>query len=187
MIHSGVARRYARALLSLGLEEGRFEQYGDELEAVLRAMRESKELQFLVANPGYAQPQRQAAVDVVASALNLSPVTVSFLRLIVDRERGGDLPAIARAYRAMVDQHAGRIRASVTAARPLDDGEIERLRETIGRMTGRSIVLEAKTDPSLIGGAVTQVGATQFDGSLRTQLERMRDDLKARPIEILRS
>jgi F-type H+-transporting ATPase subunit delta len=187
LIHSGVARRYARALLSLGLEEGRFEQYGDELEAVLLAMRESKELQFLVANPGYAQPQRQAAVDVVASALNLSPVTVSFLRLIVDRERGGDLPAIARAYRAMVDQHAGRIRASVTAARPLDDGEIERLRETIGRMTGRSIVLEAKTDPALIGGAVTQVGPTQFDGSLRTQLERMRDDLKARPIEILRS
>ena len=187
MIHSGVARRYARALLSLGLEEGRFEQYGDELEAILRAMRESKELQFLLANPGYAQAQRQAAVDVVASALKPSPVIVSFLRLIVDRERGGDLPAIARAYRAMVDQQAGRIRAKVTAARPLDDAEVEHLREAIGRMTGRSIVLEAKTDPSLIGGAVTQVGATQFDGSLRRQLERMRDDLKAAPIEPLRS
>jgi F-type H+-transporting ATPase subunit delta len=187
LIHSGVARRYARALLSLGLEEGRFEQYGDELEDILRAMRESKELQSLIANPGYAQPQRQAAVDVAASALRLSPVTVSFLRLIVDRERGGDLPAVARAYRAMVDQQAGRIRATVIAARPLDDAEIERLRETIGRMTGRSIVLEAKTDPSLIGGAVTQVGATQFDGSLRTQLERMRDDLKSTPIEPLRS
>ncbi len=187
MIHSGVARRYARALFSLGLEEGRFEQYGDELEAVLQAMRESKELQFLIANPGYTQPQRQGAVDVAASALSLSPVTVSFLRLIVDRERGGDLPAIARAYRAMVDQQAGRIRATVTAARPLGDAEIERLREAIGRMTGRSIVLEAKTDPALIGGAVTQVGATQLDGSLRRQLERMREDLKAAPIEPLRS
>jgi F-type H+-transporting ATPase subunit delta len=187
LIHSGVARRYARALLSLGLEEGRFEQYGDELEAILKTMRESKELRSLIANPGYSQPQRQAAVDVAAPALGLSPVMVSFLRLLVDRERGGDLAAIARAYRAMVDQQAGRIRATVTAARPLSDAEIERLREAIGRMTGRSIVLEAKTDASLIGGAVTQVGATQLDGSLRTQLERMRDDLKAAPMEPLRS
>lgn len=187
MIHSSVARRYARALLSLGLEDGRFEQYGDELEAMLEAMRTSRELGGLVANPEYTQRQRQAAVDVAAGALKLSPVTVNFLRLLVDRQRGGDLPAIGRAYRALVDQQAGRIRATVTAARPLSDGELERLREAIGRMTGRSIVLESKTDPSLIGGVVTQVGATQLDGSLRTQLERMRQDLKAAPMEPVRS
>jgi F-type H+-transporting ATPase subunit delta len=187
LIHSSVARRYARALLSLGLEEGRFEQYGDELEAVLQAMRGSRELGSLIANPGYTQPQRQAAVDVAVGALKLSPVTVNFLRLLVDRQRGADLPAIARAYRALVDQQAGRLRATVTAARPLSDGELERLREVIGQMTGRSIVLESKTDPALIGGVVTQVGATLLDGSLRTQLERMREDLKAAPMEPLRS
>lgn len=187
MIHSSVARRYARALLSLGLEEGRFEPYGDELEAVLQAMRGSRELDALIASPGYSHPQRQAAVDVVAGALQLSPVVVNFLRLLVDRERGADLPAVARAYRAMVDQQVGRVRATVTAARPLSDGELERLREAIGKMTGRSIVLESKTDPSLIGGVVTQVGPTMLDGSLRTQLERMREELKAAPLEPLRS
>jgi F-type H+-transporting ATPase subunit delta len=185
--NASVARRYARALFSLGLEEGRFDQYGDELTLVLSAMRENRELGFLLATPGYSPEQRHAAVDAAAGALRLSPLTVNFLRLVVDRQRGADLEAIARAYRAMVDQQAGRIRATVTAARPLSEDEIDRLREAIARMTGRSIVLETKTDPALIGGVVTQVGATMLDGSLRTQLERMRDDLKSAPVEPLRS
>ena len=182
MIASSVARRYARALLSLGLEEGRFEQYGDELEAVLEAIRANRELGLFLGKPGYAQQQRHGAVDAVAGALNLSPLTVNFLGLLVDRQRIGDLAQIARSYRTMVDQQAGRIRATVTSARPLSDDELTRLRDAIGRMTGRSVVLESRTDSSLIGGVVAQVGSTMLDGSLRTQLERMRDELKNAPI-----
>ncbi|HET7787183.1 MAG TPA: ATP synthase F1 subunit delta [Myxococcales bacterium] len=174
---SSVARRYARALFALGLSEGRPEQYGDELSALLDAIKQTRELGFMLANPGYSQQQRKAAVDVAASSLRLSPLTVNFLRLLVDRQRIGDLAGIARAYAAMVDQHAGRVRATVTSARPLTEDELARLREAIGRMTGRTIVLESRTDPALIGGLVTQVGATQLDGSVRTQLERMRDEL----------
>ena len=182
MIHSSVARRYARALLSLGIEEGRFEQYGDELETVVQTIKQSPELGFVLLNPGYTPRQRQAAVDAAASTLKLSPLTVNFLRLLVDRQRVGDLPQIARVYRALVDQQAGRIRATVTSAGPLSDHELERLREAIGRMTGRSIVLESKTDSALIGGVVAQVGPTMLDGSLRTQLERMRHELKNAPL-----
>ena len=154
MIDSSVARRYARALLSLGLDEGRFEQYGEELESVVQAMKQSPELGFLLVNPGYTQQQRQGV---------------------------GDIEQIARVYRALVDQQAGRIRATVTSAGPLSDQDLDRLREAIGRMTGRSIVLESKTDSSLIGGVVAQVGPTMLDGSLRTQLERMRQELKSAP------
>jgi F-type H+-transporting ATPase subunit delta len=182
LIASSVARRYARALLSLGVEEGRFEQYGDELDAVIEAIKANRELGLFLANPGYAQQQRHGAVDAVAGALKLSPLTVNFLRLLVDRQRIGDLAQIARSYRTMVDQQAGRIRATVTSARPLSDDELTRLRDAIGRMTGRSVVLESRTDSSLIGGVVAQVGSTMLDGSLRTQLERMRDELKNAPI-----
>jgi F-type H+-transporting ATPase subunit delta len=182
LIASSVARRYARALLSLGLEEGRFEQYGDELEAVVEARKASRELASILDNPGYSPQQRRAAVDAVSSALNLSPLTVNFLQLLIDRQRIGDLAQIARVYRTLVDQQAGRVRATITSAGPLSEHQLERLREAIGRMTGRSIVLEAKTDPSIIGGVVAQVGAKLLDGSLRTQLERMREDLKTAPV-----
>jgi len=128
LIASSVARRYARALLSLGVEEGRFEQYGDELESVVAAMKQSGELRFMLVNPGYAPQQRHAAVDAVAGALKLSAVTVNFLRLLVDRQRMGALAEIARLYRALVDRQAGRIRATVTSAGPLSEHELERLR-----------------------------------------------------------
>jgi len=182
LIASSVARRYARALLSLGVEEGHFEQYGDELEAVLEAMKQSRELAFLLVNPGYTHQQRHGAVDAVAGALKLSPVTVNFLRLLVDRQRIGSLAQIARVYRGLVDRQAGRVRATVTSAGPLGEHELERLQEAIGRMTGRAVVLESKTDSSLIGGVVAQVGPTMMDGSLRTQLERMRQELKRGPL-----
>ena len=183
MIDASVARRYARALLSLGLEEGRHEQYGDELAAVLEALDRSREAGFFLKNPGYSPEQRHNAVGALASALQLSPTMVSFLRLLVDRQRIGDLAQIERAYRTLLDAQVGRVRATVTSAAPLSEQETQRLREAIAAMTGRTIVLDAKTDPSIIGGAVTQVGATQFDGSLRTQLERMRDALKAAPVQ----
>ncbi len=178
MIDASVARRYARALLSLGLDEGRHEQFGDELASVLSALDHNREAAFFLKNPGYSAQQRHSAVDALAKALKLSPTLVNFLRLLVDRQRIADLAQIARAYRALLDAQVGRVRATVTSASPLSDQETQRLRETIADMTGRTIVLDAKTDPSLIGGLVTQVGATQFDGSLRTQLERMRDRLK---------
>ena len=182
MIDASVARRYARALLSLGLDEDRHEQFGGEIEAVLQALDQSPEAGVLLRSPGYTQEQRQGAIATLASALKLSPMVVSFLRLLVDRQRIVDLSQIVRAYRALLDVQVGRVRATVTSATPLSDKETARLRETIGKMTGRTIVLDAKTDPSIIGGVVTQVGATQLDGSLRTQLEKMRDALKGAPV-----
>lgn len=179
---ASVARRYARALLSLGLEEGRHEKFGEELEALLQALEASREASAILKNPGYPLPQRHAAVDALAAGVELSPTVLSFVRLLVDRQRIAYLPAIARAYRAMVDQQVGRVRAVVIAAAPLAESEVEELREAIAAMTGRTIVLDTRTDPSLIGGVVTQVGATMLDGSLSTQLERMREELKRGPV-----
>ena len=178
MIDPRTARRYARALFELGLSEGKHEQYGNELESVVQAIRHSREARWVLENPGYTAEQRHQAVQALADALRLSPTVVNFLGLLVDRQRAAALADMARAYGEMLDKQQGRVRATVTSAQPLGEDELTRVREAIAKMTGRNIVLETKTDPSLIGGVVTQVGATMLDGSLRTQLERMREELK---------
>ena len=182
MIDASVARRYARALLALGLEEGRHEKFGDELEGVGKALVENRDVSAVMSNPSFSQKNRQAAIDALAGGLQLSPVVVSFLRLLVDRQRIQDLPAILRAYRALVDDQVGRVRATVTSAVALGPEELARLRESLTQLTGRSVVLEAKIDPSIVGGLVTQVGRTLYDGSIKTQLERMREELKQGPL-----
>jgi F-type H+-transporting ATPase subunit delta len=178
VIDAGVARRYARALLALGIEEGRHEQLGEELQSVLRLLSANKEAGWMLENPGYSREQRHAAIDALTGAVRASPVLVNFLRLLVDRQRIADLPQVSRAYSALLDDKVGRIRATVSSAQPLSSDEVQKLREAIAAMTGHTIVLESKTDPQLLGGLVTQVGATMYDGSLKTQLERLRDDLK---------
>lgn len=182
MIDASVARRYARALLSLGLEEGRHERFGEELEQAAAALGASAEARDLVQNPGYTTAQRQGAIDTLASNLKLSPMVVNFLRLLVDRQRLVALPAIARSYRELVDAQVGRVRAVVTSAAPLSKDEADRVRDAIANATQRSIVLETRTDANIVGGLVAQVGKTVWDGSLKTQLEKLRDELKQSPL-----
>jgi len=178
VIQASVSRRYARALFSLALEEGKHERTGEELDAVAQAIRASSEARTLVENPGYAPAQRHALVDVLTKSLSLSPLLSSFLHLLVDRHRLAEVPSIARSYGEMVDEKVGRVRATVTSASRLSEEELRQVREVLAQATRRSIVLDTRADPQIIGGLIAQVGAKEWDGSLRTQLERMKRELK---------
>src|SRR5256885_1884461 len=180
---ASVSRRYAKALWSLGLETGEHEKLGESLESVVRAIAESSEARTLAQNPGYTQAQRQQLVDVLAQRLGLSATLVSFLRLLVDRHRLGQLSDIARSYRDLLDAQVGRVRGMVTSASPLPAEELERVRKALSETTRKSLVLEARTDPAILGGVVAQVGPTVWDGSLKTQLERLRKELKDAPLQ----
>jgi F-type H+-transporting ATPase subunit delta len=175
---SSVARRYAKALLSLGAEDGRFEAYAEELQKVAQAFAASAELRDVAANPAYGREQRHGVVAELSRTLALSPVVANLLRLLVDRQRLVDVPDLARAYGAMVDEKVGRVRAVITAAVPLPAEVTERLGTALAAITKKRILLEAKVDKALIGGVVAQVGSTVLDGSLRTQLEGIRDALR---------
>jgi len=179
---ASVSRRYAKALLTLGLETGEHEKLAEALEVVVQAIAASSEARTLVENPGYTHAQRQKLVDVLAQRLGLPATLVSFLRLLVDRHRLAELPDIARSYRDLVDAQVGRVRGMVTSAQPLPPEELERVRKALAETTRKSLVLEARTDPAILGGLVAQVGPTVWDGSLKTQLERLRKELKDAPI-----
>ena len=135
MIQASISRRYARALFSLALDEGGHERIGEELQAVADVIRASNEARTLVENPGYTPAQRHALVDILVQKLSLSPLVASFLRLLVDRHRLAEVGAIARSYGEMVDEKVGRVRATVTSAKPLSDDDLARVREALSAAT----------------------------------------------------
>jgi F-type H+-transporting ATPase subunit delta len=173
-----VSRRYARALLSLGEENGRFEAYAEELTRLEKAFEGSAELQDLWLNPAHDRAARMQAVDQLAGPLALSNEVSNVLRLLVERQRLHNLASIAQAYRDLVDQKVGRVRAVITTAVPMSAEITNQLASAIAAATKKQITLESRVDPKLIGGVVTQVGSTVLDGSLKTQLEELRTTLR---------
>lgn len=171
---SGVSVRYARALLELGQETRATAQYLEELGRFVGAYEGSAELRQALANPSVTLAERKALVRVLAGALSLGKTVEHFVLLLLDKDRAGVLPEIFVAYQKMADEQAGSVRASVTSAAALEAGQLERMRQSLARLTGKNVIVEAKVDPSLLGGAVTRLGGKVYDGSLKTQLERLR-------------
>ena len=177
MAAGSVSRRYARALFSMGVDRGTFEQLGKELDAVAELWAGSPELREAVANPVFKASEKRAVMQTLLPRVAPTADVQRFVLLLLERGRLPAVGNIARAYREMVDLHAGRVRALVTSAQPLGPAELNRIRESLARRTGKHVVLEASVDPALIGGVVARVGDLVLDGSVRTQLGSLRDKL----------
>lgn len=172
-----VARRYARALLELGLEEGQLDSMVREIDAVAEAWETSPDLRNALENPIVSLAAKKAVMSDLAEALQASATARRALLLLVDRRRTRALPYIASALREMADARKGLLRAEVTTAEPLSDGYYARLQKQLEAMTGQRVVVDRRTDPSLIGGVITRIGDRILDGSLRTRLQSLRDAL----------
>jgi F-type H+-transporting ATPase subunit delta len=172
-----VSRRYARALFSIGVDRGSFEQLGQELAAFAALWSGSAELRQALANPVFKASEKRNVLAGLLPRVTPSADVQKFLLLLLERRRLAGIANIARAYREMADQHTGRVRAHVTSAQPLAPAELERVRASLARRTGKQVLVEATVDPALIGGLVARVGDLVLDGSVRTQLDALRGKL----------
>ena len=177
MIAGSIGRRYAKALLSIGVATHSFDALGRELDRVAETIAGSAELKNVLENPVFPLSQRHHVLEDIARRLSLSASVKNLLLILLDRSRISALPDIARAHRELVDEQAGRARATVTSAAPLDPAIEARLRGALEKQTGKTVLLDKKIDPSLIGGVVAQVGDLVFDGSVKHQLEKLRTEL----------
>ena len=176
-LQGSIARRYARALLEIGVARGAYESLGKELETVAHLYHESTDLQNALTNPIFPLSQRKAVLDRLGARLGLRPELKNFLSLVMDRGRIMQLPDMAREMSALVDRQAGRVRALLVTARPLGEELALALRGAIERRLGKKVVLEKREDPSLLGGMVAKVGDVLYDGSIKTQLELAKREL----------
>lgn len=180
MITGSIARRYARALLGIGVAAGQSDELGAELAPVAQLMK-NKELGAVLENPSVALSRRQAIVQQLLERLQVGKAIRSLVLLLLQRGRISALPDIAREYGLLCDEHAGRVRVEVASAVALDEQGVSRLREALERKTGKRVIVEQRTDPDLIAGIVTKIGSVVYDGSMRARLDQMRQALLNNP------
>jgi F-type H+-transporting ATPase subunit delta len=172
-----VARRYAQALLELGVEQGNLDKMVDDVASVAAAFESSHELRNALENPLVPHAAKKSVMGELSDQIGAAPMTRNALQLLVDRRRTKTLPYLARTLRELADRRKGVVRAEVTTAIELSDAYYARLQAQLEKMTSKRVVVDKRTDPTLIAGVVTRIGDRIFDGSLRTRLQSLKDAL----------
>jgi F-type H+-transporting ATPase subunit delta len=172
-----VARRYASALADVTLERGEAREVQQELVAWADMMQSNGNLREVFANPTIALDQKRRVLNRLIEIAKPRPTTVNFLKLLLQNQRLPELDQINRRFAAVLDERAGMIAAQVTTARPVAPETQQTLQTTLRNMTGKSVRIEFATDPDMIGGLVTRIGSTIYDGSVRNQLEQIKEKM----------
>ncbi len=169
------ARRYARAIFDLAVQEGQVEEWTRRLAEHGEALSQP-ELRALLTNPSIAVQRRQ---EVAASILEprVGAGGVNLARLLVAANRVGEVDGIAEEVGLLADEAAGRVRASATSAVPLERSETDKLVAALSKELGREVRLDVSVDPAIIGGLVLQIGDRVIDASVATRLHQLRRQL----------
>jgi F-type H+-transporting ATPase subunit delta len=171
------ANRYAKALFDVALEEkADVAQVDRDLAAVVTMMQASPEL-AAASNRGLNDATRRSLIEAVSKAMTLTTPVTKLLVLLAQDRKLGYLPDLATAFRERLLAHQNIVRAEVTSAAPLSPEKTKALEESLSRVTGKKVELSVSIDPELLGGVVAKIGSTVYDGSVKTQLQRMRQDL----------
>ena len=171
------AARYARALLDVVIQEANPEEVEQQLVAFQDLLKQHADLQKALTNPAIPAASKRGILEDLARRLQMAPQLGKLLGLLADRDDLARVPDLVATYRERLLEHRQVVRAEVTTAEPLTPEKSAQLQQQLATITGRKVTMTTKVDPALIGGAVARVGSTVYDGSIATQLERIRERL----------
>ncbi|MFZ0961939.1 MAG: ATP synthase F1 subunit delta [Terriglobia bacterium] len=172
-----VANRYARALADVVASTGNYRHVLGELEDFGAAYRQSLELREVAETPAVTMRQKLSVLNAIAGRMGASQITLNFLRVLMSHYRLSLLEEITQAFRDIADARMGIVRVKISSAADLSRAERELLQGRFNELTRQQSELEFHLDGGLIGGLVAQIGSTVYDGSIRGQLDRIREQL----------
>jgi F-type H+-transporting ATPase subunit delta len=170
----GLAGRYALAIFELAQEENALASVDRDFATLKELIGGSADLRRLVRAPVFDSDEQAKGMNAILHRLEAAPLTRRFVLLLTSKRRLFALVPIIDAFAKLVAQERGEISAEVTSARPLNGGEVAELKQILKSKLGRDARLDAKVDPSLLGGLVVKVGSRMIDSSLRTKLNGLR-------------
>jgi F-type H+-transporting ATPase subunit delta len=178
MTSRSAANRYARALFDVAIKEKQdLDAIDRDLAGFRELLKEHAAFEQVLLNPAVPAPRKRAAVASVISHAQLSPAVAKLLVLLAERDRMVLLPDLLAAYRERVRDFQKIVRAEVVTAEPLSADRAQAVERGLAHAAGRTVQMDLKVDPSLIGGIVARIGSTVYDASVATQLQKMKQKL----------
>ena len=178
MIDTTLAKRYAKALVEIGIENNTLDKYGADLSAFAQVIDSSRDLKEVLISPVFTKEDKRKIADDVLAMMSADAMVVNFINVLIDRKRIDQLQGINDAFAANVDEIRGITRGEVVSAEPLSEEELNQVTEVLSSLSGKQVQLKAKVDEFLIGGLYAKVGDMVFDGTIRTQLNQLKESLK---------
>jgi F-type H+-transporting ATPase subunit delta len=172
--------RYAQALYAYALDQNAVESIAAEANSMLQALVGSAELQTMVGNPLLKTSSLAQVFETISQHFHLNDGLRRFIHVIVGNRRGAILSQILQSFHTVVAQRQGIVQGTISAAHPLNDGQKSHLMQKLGAMgyDAQKLRLRFDVDPSLLGGLVIQIGAYQYDTSLKSRLQRLQLAMK---------
>lgn len=172
-----IARRYSSALADVVMQSGNVDTVAAELKDWESMIVGNQNLHTAFSNPAIAHMAKERLLDQLIARSNPSKTTANFLKVLLRNSRLTELPQINERFTAVIDERRGVTSASVTSARELTEEEKADLKANLQKMTGMEVDLQFEIDKNVIGGAVTRLGSTVYDGSVKTQLELLKQQM----------
>ncbi len=175
-----LAKRYAKAIFTVGQEQEKYEEYDEVLQGLADLYTTHPEVVDALTNPLYPMDVKENVMKGIVGSMKVDTIMGNFLNLLVQKKRAEILPEIAVAYKTMVDEAKNISHGNVISAIELSDELKENVQTILEKLTGKKVELTTSVDPSIIGGIIAQVGDLVLDGSIKTQLAGLKDSIKGR-------
>lgn len=177
MSNQASANRYAKALLDVAIKEADPVQAEKDLATLADLFARHDDLRRSLTNPAVPVQSKRAVLEQLVDRTKVLAPVAKLVLLLANRDRLDLLADLLTAYRERLMDHQQVVRAEVVTAVPLDGGRATELQHTLARLTGRTVRLTTRVDPAVVGGLVARVGSVVYDGSIATQLSRMKERL----------
>jgi len=177
MSNQASAKRYAKALLDVAIKEADPVKVEEDLAAFGDLFARHDDLRRSLTNPVVPVQAKRAVIDQLVARVQPSSPVAKLMHLLADRDRLELLPDLLAAYRERLMEHQKVVRAEVVSAVPIPQDRAAALRQKLAALTGRDVKLSTRVDPSILGGLVARVGTVVYDGSIATQLSKVKERL----------
>ena len=172
------ARRYARALFTLGEKTEAAGTFGKDLADLAECMDNSPELLKLIRSLNFGAQEKKAVLGELVAKLGMAPTTANFLNLLADKDRLAALPDIQKIYAELLDEAQGVVRGKIITAGKLSAARRKDIQAKLEKKSGKKLVLSYDEDKAILGGVVLKVGDKVLDASLRAQLRLLKEQIK---------